>query len=173
MLEFDFENGIGFWICAASHALRRDMNAELAREGITFRQWEVLACVALGMTTQTEIAERLGIEAPTLVGVLERMERDGWLERVNSTQDRRKKNILVTQKAEDVWTRMVECAHRVRSRARAGLSDDELNTLRELCGRIQHNLSHEHAEGAAAAAVCQAVSELIDGLKQAPPVLQN
>lgn len=147
MLEFDFENSLGFWICGASHALRRDMNTELLREGITFRQWEVLACVAMGLTTQTAIADRLGIEAPTLVGVLERMERDGWLERVSCTRDRRKKNIRATQQAEDVWARMVECAHRVRAKARVGLSDDDLNTLKELCGRIQRNMS----QGAATA----------------------
>lgn len=140
MLEFDFENGIGFWICLTSHAMRRDMNVELAREGITFRQWEVLACVALGDETQTQIAERLGIEAPTLVGVLERMERDGWLERHCCTEDRRKKRIRVTRQVEKVWARMVECAHRVRARARVGLSDDDIRILKTLCEKIRQNL---------------------------------
>ncbi|MFN7806448.1 MAG: MarR family winged helix-turn-helix transcriptional regulator, partial [Planctomycetaceae bacterium] len=81
MLHYDFDQSLGFWVCGMAHALRREMNVELAREGITYRQWEVLVCLAFGDTTQTEIANRLGIEAPTLVGVLERMERDGWLER--------------------------------------------------------------------------------------------
>lgn len=146
MLEFDFENSIGFWICSAGHAIRQNMNTELASEGITFRQWEVLACIALGDRTQTQIAERLGIEAPTLVGVLERMEQGGWLERVNCTKDRRKKMIHVTAQAEELWARSVECAHRVRARARVGLSDEELSTLKSLCNRILSNLTADSGE---------------------------
>ena len=71
MLEFDFEESVGYWVCATSHALRRSLDEELARENITFRQWEVLAWIAMsGELSQVELAERLGIEAPTLVGIL-------------------------------------------------------------------------------------------------------
>ena len=140
MLEYDFENSLGFWICGAGHALRRSMNVELAREGITYRQWEVLVCVALGDSTQKQVADRLGIEAPTLVGVLERMERAGWLERFSCTSDRRKKRIRVTEKVKNVLQRMVECAHRVRAIARGDLTDEELKTLKSLCERILKNV---------------------------------
>ena len=147
MLHFDFDESLGYWICSTSHALRRALNAELAREGITYRQWEVLARIALeGELSQTELAECLGIEAPTLVGILDRMERDGWLDRYNCPQDRRKKRIRATEKAESVWARMVECARVVRAQARAGLSDDELNQLRAICSRIRTNLGTVDAE---------------------------
>lgn len=142
MLEFDFKNSLGFWVCSVAHLLRRDMNAELHREGITYRQWEVLACLALGDTTQAEISDRLGIEPPTLVGVLERMERDGWLTRTVSFDDRRVKVITVSQKAETVWNRMVECALRVRAKARIGISDAEYDMLCQLLDRIQCNLDN-------------------------------
>ena len=88
MLHYDFEDSLGYWVCITSHALRRALNAELTREGISFRQWEVLAWIALeGELSQAQLAERLGIEAPTLVGILDRMERDGWLERVPCVED--------------------------------------------------------------------------------------
>jgi DNA-binding MarR family transcriptional regulator len=141
VLQFDFDESLGYWICSTSHALRRALNAELAREGITYRQWEVLARIALeGELSQSELADSLGIEAPTLVGILDRMERDGWLDRYHCPNDRRKKRIRATEKAEAVWARMVECAHAVRIRARAGLSDDELEQLRLICHRIRSNL---------------------------------
>ncbi|MFN9373826.1 MAG: MarR family winged helix-turn-helix transcriptional regulator [Planctomycetaceae bacterium] len=132
-----------------AHALRREMNLELAREGITYRQWEVLVCLAFGDTTQTEIANRLGIEAPTLVGVLERMERDGWLERTGCPEDRRKKRIAPTRQASAVWNRMVACAHRVRARAQQGLSANDVATLKRISDQILRNLSADDpvAEG--------------------------
>jgi MarR family transcriptional regulator for hemolysin len=150
VLQFDFEDSIGYWVCSTSHAFRRALNAELAKEGITYRQWEVLARIALhGELTQTELAEWLGIEAPTLVGILDRMERDGWLDRYGCPNDRRKKRIRATEKADTVWARMIECAHRVRARSREGLSAEELDQLRVICGKIRANLE-EPAEVASA-----------------------
>ena len=141
MLQFDFEESVGYWICTSSHAMRRALDAELAREQITLRQWEVLACIAFaGDPSQVELAERLGIEAPTLAGILSRMERDGWLERYACPADRRKKRIRATEKAEAVWSRMVECCHRVRETAVANISQDELAELKRICEQIRTNL---------------------------------
>jgi DNA-binding MarR family transcriptional regulator len=145
VLQYDFDQSLGFWVCGVAHALRREMNLELAREGITYRQWEVLVCLAFGDTTQTEIANRLGIEAPTLVGVLERMERDGWLERSGCPEDRRKKRIAPTRQAAAVWNRMVACAHRVRARAQQGLSADDVATLKRISDQILSNLAADES----------------------------
>ena len=126
---------------AARPGLDRFLDAELAREKITLRQWEVLASIVIhGELSQAELAERLGIEAPTLAGILSRMERDGWLERTSCPEDRRKKRLRVTSQAEAVWSRMVECCRRVRQQATEGLSTDELNQLRDTCERIRANL---------------------------------
>ncbi|MBS0262585.1 MAG: MarR family transcriptional regulator [Planctomycetes bacterium] len=143
MLQFDFDESLGYLICATSHAFRLALNTELAKEGITFRQWEVLARIALkGELSQTELAECLGIEAPTLVGILDRMERDGWLERYSCPEDRRRKRIRAKEKAVAVWARMVDCAHRVREKARAGLTQEQLDLLRLVCNRMRENLNN-------------------------------
>ena len=121
--------------------MRRALDAELARENITFRQWEVLAWIAWeGDQSQVELAERLNLEAPTPAGILSRMERDGWLERYSCTRDRRKKRIRATRKAETVWSRIVECAETVRAKATQGFSQDELELFRQMCEHIRRNL---------------------------------
>ena len=94
MLEYDFENSVGYWICQASQIFQRAFNEELAPQGVTFRQAQVLGCLALeGRLSQTDLAERMRIEPPTLVGILDRMERDGWIRRGGDTTDRRRKLI--------------------------------------------------------------------------------
>ena len=141
MLEYDFEDSVGYWVCSTSHALRRALDQELSRENITFRQWEVLAWIALaGEPSQVELADRLGIEAPTLAGILARMERDGWLQRSACPHDRRRKRIRATEKAEAVWNRTTQCCRRVRAQATAGISQDELSLFKDLCQRIRDNL---------------------------------
>ena len=141
MLQYDFEDSVGCWIAGTSHALRRAMDAELAKENITYRQWEVLAWLSFGgKQTQAELSERIGIEAPTLAGVIQRMERDGWLEKSCCTHDRRKKYIQPTPQAEAVWSRMLECCHNIRRQAIEGIPAEHLAILKSTCETIRTNL---------------------------------
>lgn len=141
MLEYDFENSIGYFLYAATQCVRQSMNAELAREQITFRQWEVLFSMALlKEPSQSELASLLAIEAPTLAGILTRMERDGWLERVSCDVDRRKKRLRATPKAQAVFQQMVECCKTVRNRMLVDIPEDDLRTVKETCIKICQNL---------------------------------
>lgn len=160
MLEYDFENSIGYWVFATAHDLARALNDELSGHGITLRQWEVLAMLSFcGEQAQNELAERLKIEAPTLVGVLDRMERDGWIVRTADPRDKRRKIIRTTEQVEPVWTRMVECAKRVRGAAIAGLSAADLETLRELLARVRANIGRD-SKSCAAASPAAAVADV-------------
>ena len=141
MLEYDFENSVGFWVCQASHALQRAFNEELAPQGVTFRQAQVLGCLALeGRLSQTDLAERMRIEPPTLVGIIDRMERDGWIRRYGDTADRRRKFVEVLPAAKPVWTKIVAAAKRVRSRATQGMTPGQLTQLKKLLTMVQGNL---------------------------------
>lgn len=141
MLEYDFENSVGFWVCQASHAIQRAFNEELSPQGITFRQAQVLGCLALeGRLSQTDLAERMRIEPPTLVGIIDRMERDGWIRRFGDKSDRRRKFVEATPAARPVWTKVVIAATRVRSRATKGMSAAQLAQLKKLLTTIQVNL---------------------------------
>jgi len=146
VLEYDFENSVGYWVCQASHALLRAFNEELAPQGVTFRQAQVLGCLALeGRLSQTDLAERMRIEPPTLVGILDRMERDGWIRRDGDKSDRRRKLVEVMPAAKPAWTKIVTVAKRVRSRATRGMTPTQLAQLKKLLAAVQANL-HEAAE---------------------------
>src|SRR4029453_8656782 len=108
MLEYDFEGSVGFWICTASNAFQRAFNEELAPQGVTFRQAQVLGCLALeGALSQTDLAERMRIQPPTPVGILDRMGRDGWLRRDGAKPDRRRKLSHPTRAAKPAWSKVV------------------------------------------------------------------
>jgi MarR family transcriptional regulator for hemolysin len=147
MLQFDFENSIAYWIFATAHQLACTINEELAELGITHRQWEVLAWISFsGELSQTELAAKMGIEAPTLVGVLDRMERDGWIVRVPSETDRRKKMIRATERVEPVWAQMLARGAGIRARVTRGLSEEQLRSLRETLSLMRDNLSDGAAD---------------------------
>jgi MarR family transcriptional regulator for hemolysin len=148
MLEYDWDQSVGQWICSTSHALRKFIGAQFSRESITLRQWEVLAWLSKsgGCGSQSELADALGIEPHTLAGVLSRMQRDGLLERKSCDHDRRKNRILPTEKAEALWRRVSVISHGIRNQAVAGISEEELQTLNSLCERIRINLERAEKE---------------------------
>jgi MarR family transcriptional regulator, transcriptional regulator for hemolysin len=150
MLEYDFQNSIGYWLCTTAHGYECAMNELLTQQGITFRQCQVLAWLALeGELSQIELASRMRIEPPTLVRVLDRMERDGLVSRSGCPDDRRRKIITPLPKAKPMWKKIVAVAETVRQRAVQGMSKQEVSALKKLLGKVQQNL---HAECAIVAA---------------------
>jgi MarR family transcriptional regulator for hemolysin len=141
MLEYDFNSSIGYWICMTSQALERSMNEQLAPLGITHRQFQVLAWLACaGDLSQADLAERMKVEAPTLAGILERMERSGWIERCSVPGDRRKKLVRPTPRSAPIWSEIVACMMRVRARATRGLSPEQVQLARQYLAQMCDNL---------------------------------
>ena len=141
MLDYDFEESVGYWLVTTSHLYQRTLNEQLAPEGVTLRQCQVLSLLALhGPLSQTELAERIGIEPPTLVGILDRMQRDGWIRREFCPDDRRKKLIHPLKAAEPIWSKIVATGRRIRAQAAQGLSAEQLDTLKELLAIVRSNL---------------------------------
>jgi MarR family transcriptional regulator for hemolysin len=77
-------------------------NEHLSAIGHTQARWEALYWLAVsrGGATQRELAECVGIEEPTLVRMLHRLEQEGLVERRASQADRRTKTIVLTRAAE-------------------------------------------------------------------------
>lgn len=143
-IEYDFEKSISYWVGLTSHLFETALNNELAGTGITLRQVQVLACLALhGELFQSEIAEHIRVETSTLVRILDRMERDGWISRHPSPDDRRKKIIRATTKVKSTWKTIIKSGERMEKRARTGLSQKEIQNLQETLTKIRRNLGSD------------------------------
>ena len=152
MLHYDFENSIGYWLIRTAQACERAVSEELLPEGITYRQCQVLGWLVLeGDLAQNELADRMRIEPPTLVGILDRMEREGWITRQVSSADRRRKLVRPGPAAEPIWERITTVLRRVRMRAVQGLNEDEITQLKNLLMKVQGNLGAEPISLAAVA----------------------
>ena len=96
MLDYDFENSVGYWVFATAHALSCHQE-ELAAHGITSRQWEVLAYISHdGELSQSELAERMHIDADLGRRARSHGARDGWIVHITDDNDRRRKLIRPT-----------------------------------------------------------------------------
>jgi MarR family transcriptional regulator for hemolysin len=141
VVPFDFDTSVGYWLTVSTQSLHRALNDELAPTGITYRQSQVIAWLKIdGEMAVSELACRMMIEPPTLVGILDRMEAMGWIGRHSSPLDRRRKLIRLSDTAEPVWERIVQCFLSVRQQATSGLSPSEVETLLGLLRTIHENM---------------------------------
>lgn len=140
--EFDVTQHIGYALTQTDSACQLALTAELAPYGITVRQSQILGWIRKkGDLSQCQLARFLTIEPATLVGILERMERDGLILRISDRSDRRRKLIRFNRHGEELAETVVECSARVCARALQGLSPEQIDLLHELLKRILENLS--------------------------------
>lgn len=128
--QYDFESSVGYWLGTATQSYQRALNAELEKYGITYRQSHVIGWLAKDKELcQTELAERMMIEPPTLVRILDRMEQAKLIQRTEAYGDRRKKIIRLLPAAEPIWEKIVDCVLDVRAMAVENFTAEEIQSL--------------------------------------------
>src|ERR1051325_9021679 len=86
---------LGPLLHGAARAWRLKLDQRLKPMGLSQAKWRTLLHLSLAENTltQSEIAARLGIEEPTLVNLLHRLEQAGWVSRKTAPHDRRCKTV--------------------------------------------------------------------------------
>lgn len=122
-----------------ARAWRLKLDERLKPMGLSQAKWRTLLHLSIApeALTQTQIAERLGIEEPTLVTLLHRLESDGWVKRANASHDRRCKIVLLGRRAQSVIAQINATANELRRELLAEIGDPELTTCINVLARIR------------------------------------
>ncbi len=122
--------------------MARLFNRRVRDVGLTRSQWQALYLLNRhdGLT-QTELADGLVMAKPPLGKVIDRLEKDGWVERRDDAQDRRVKRVFITQKVEPLIAPLAEIMDEIGAIATRGMSDAERHRLSDLLRRAHKNLS--------------------------------
>ena len=131
-----------FEIAETAHALRRAFDRRAATLGATRAQWKVLFRLTRepGLR-QVELAEMLDIEPITLTRIVDRLEEAGWVERQRDPADRRAWRLYVTDKARPLVVKLKAVAAEMMEQAFAGISQEELEAIRESMTKIRSNIA--------------------------------
>jgi MarR family transcriptional regulator for hemolysin len=145
MQSYDFQNNIGFIVNRTAKAFVKALDSELRqRVGVTIGQWKVMVMlVNQNGLTQKDIADRLWLESPTLIPILDKMEKDGLLVRKVDSVDRRINRIYRTDRADKLWDKMIECAFKIRQVSVKDISEENMNITRNVLEKIWQNLGLE------------------------------
>lgn len=102
--------------------------------GLARSQWQILSQVhKAGKLTQKELQEIMKVEAATLTGIIDVLERKGWLERLENPLDKRVKVLRFTEIGQEKWKKVPDPVEMVEARMFRGLNESE-STL------IQNNI---------------------------------
>lgn len=101
--------------------------------GLTMPQYQLLLAAVYGdATTLGSLADELNCSRGNLTGVADRLERDGWLVRERSTEDRRVVNIRLTDKGNRVWEIKKELTKEMAEIAKIWSPDERTIMMRSL-----------------------------------------
>jgi len=118
--------------------MRVMLEDELRAEGLTRALWEALFVIVLsgGDSTQKSLARRLRIEGATLVRLLDKLEEDALIQRVQGVTDRRSKTIEPTRAGLALVRRLVKRTDAMRARYLEGWSQADLEAGIALLSRL-------------------------------------
>ena len=91
--------------------------------------------------SQTRLAEISEIDPARLVGILDRLEADGWVQRRRRPGDRRVRSLAITENAEPVLRQIWSVISETYVEALQDLSTDEIRTMVKVLERVHSNLS--------------------------------
>jgi DNA-binding MarR family transcriptional regulator len=149
----DKDGYIGYLVSDVARLMRTVFDRRVRRLGLTRSQWLVLTRLHRHPgASQTELAEMLEVEKASAGRMVDRMERNGWVERRADPADRRLKRIHLTREAERVHARVWKVAEATVDDALGNLSAGERAQLARLMGRVKGRLLDMAGTGTGASA---------------------
>lgn len=141
MLRENLERNFGFILHDVARLLRTTYDRRVRELGLTRSQWWVLTHLfRKDGITQSELAEMLELEKPSLGRLLDRLEAKGWVRREMDARDRRAKRVFLTSAAETPMRVMRKIAAGVREDALSGLSTADRDRFVDALLTIKSNL---------------------------------
>lgn len=134
--------GIGYLIKSINDKLKVKADESLKDSGLTFSQSRVLAYLNMhdGQATQKEIEDDLGVSHPTVVGIVSRMEQNGFLTTWFDTKQQRSKMVALTEKAMTVGADMDAAIQLQETELLDGLTQEEADALERALTSIYQKL---------------------------------
>lgn len=136
------QHRFGMQLAHLSRGWRGELDRRLASLGLSQARWLVLLHLARFdiAPTQRELATSVGVEGPTLARLLDSLEAKGLVRRQAVVEDRRAKQISLSESALPLIKQIETIANALRAELFTGISEQDLATAMAVHARILDNL---------------------------------
>ena len=143
------ESPIGERFSAAVHNTARGwrllIDKQLKHLGIGQAGWMTIAMIAKSgePMSQRALADLVGVEGPSMVSMLDRLEREGLVTRAPSPTDRRVKLVHLTEAGTTLYQQVREQANAVRTALLGDIAPDKLAAATELLELLRARIEEQ------------------------------
>lgn len=139
--KLDLNSSIGVYVRLADKSLERSIDFELKEKfDLNSSHWKIIMILALSDgLNQRELAELSFVESPTMVPILDKMEKLGLVIRKSDSSDRRKNRVFLTPKSKKLVEPITKCIINFRKIITNKISEKELSVTRKVLDQIVHN----------------------------------
>ena len=139
------EDEINHLIKMISNKIRARGDADMKERGLTFSQLQVLITLHRhgGQMSQRELEKELNISHPTIVGLVQRLEKNGYVKTWTDETDKRIKHVKQSEKALKMKEEMRQRWNDMTTRMFQDLSEIEKEELYRMWKVISDSLNEE------------------------------
>jgi DNA-binding MarR family transcriptional regulator len=135
---FDIENSLGFLLAKSYQRGYALFKAPLEKFSLTPKQFSLLAFLwKQDGLSQVELSDKCQIDRTTLGGLIDRLQKQGYVRREPNPEDRRAFQIYLTEKGQALEEELLAIARKVTDSFTAGFSSAETETLRQLLKKLR------------------------------------
>ena len=126
-------------VLATANAFLRESQRLFRPHGLTGAQYNVLSILAAHPDgiSQRELSDALVVDRSNVTGLLDRMEKAGWVHRTDDPEDRRVYRVVLSVKGRRMWEKLEPRYREVVGQVTRGLSAQRMRDCVEILRRLE------------------------------------
>jgi MarR family transcriptional regulator for hemolysin len=141
----NIEERFSYALHTTARTWRQALDTRMKDLGVSQAGWMTIALIAKSAhpMSQIELANAQGIEGPSMVAMLDRLMKGGFIVREPSPTDRRVKLVMLTEAGTALYTRLITKAAVFRKDLLTDIDPEKLRVATELLEQLQQLLESD------------------------------
>ncbi|MBN1690265.1 MAG: MarR family transcriptional regulator [Dehalococcoidia bacterium] len=136
----ELEGYICFNVGRVMRRVYEHYDSRLSPFNLTTPQYMVFSALWIGDgITIGELGQRVALDGSTITGILDRMEKNGYVERRPNTEDRRSALVYLTDKARKVGPRIIGFADELDASIRKNFPAQDMAVFERVLRQLSHS----------------------------------
>lgn len=137
---FKIDNCLAFITNQSGKIFSEALEKDLRPYGITRSQWITLYFIyETPRITQKELANKMAIKEPSIVRLIQRLESEGLLDRIQDENDKRNKQLQLTTKGTNKCLTLLPVTEKFKNDTIKGISEEDLETCMRVLNTMVKN----------------------------------
>lgn len=146
---FNLDDCMAFITSQSAKIFSEALERRFRPYNITRSQWIVIYYIytsASASITQRALADKMSIKEPTVARLIQKMEQEGFLTRSGAENDKRVKQLLLTEKGTRLCLELLPVAEKFKNDTIAGIREEDLQTLKNTLDIMVENALNKRSQ---------------------------